>query len=47
MLRQLLADRIRLKVRIEPREVDVYALVVDRADRRRRTETALEVGDRR
>jgi uncharacterized protein (TIGR03435 family) len=33
MLRQLLADRFRLKVRTEPREVDVYALVVDRADR--------------
>ena len=34
MLRQLLADRFRLKVRTEPREVDVYALLVDRADRR-------------
>ena len=34
MLRQLLADRFRLKVRTEPREVDVYALVVDRPDRR-------------
>ena len=34
MLRQLLADRFRLKVRTEPREVDLYALVVDRADRR-------------
>lgn len=34
MLRQLLADRFRLKVRTEPREVDVYALVADRPDRR-------------
>jgi bla regulator protein blaR1 len=34
MLRQLLADRFSLKVRTEQRDVDVYALVLDRADRR-------------
>jgi uncharacterized protein (TIGR03435 family) len=32
MLRQMLADRFRLKVRIEPREVDSYALVLARDD---------------
>lgn len=34
MLKQLLADRFSLKVRTEEREVDVYALVLDRADGR-------------
>jgi uncharacterized protein (TIGR03435 family) len=34
MLRNLLADRFRLKVRVEPRPVDVYALVIAREDRR-------------
>lgn len=34
MLRQLLADRFSLKVHTESREVDVYALVLARADGR-------------
>jgi uncharacterized protein (TIGR03435 family) len=34
MLKQLLADRFSLKVRMEQREIDVYALVLDRADGR-------------
>src|SRR5687768_4345365 len=34
MLRQLLADRFALKVHVEPREVDVYALVLARSDGR-------------
>src|SRR5687768_7408218 len=34
MLRQLLADRFGLKVHTEPREVDVYVLVLARADGR-------------
>jgi uncharacterized protein (TIGR03435 family) len=34
MLVRLLADRFRLKVRTEPRQIDVYALVVERADGR-------------
>ena len=32
MVRQMLADRFKLKVRIEPREVDSYALVLARSD---------------
>ncbi len=34
MLKTLLADRFKLKVHIEPREVDVYALVLARSDGR-------------
>ena len=34
MLKQLLADRFKLKVHSEPREVDVYALVLARPDGR-------------
>ena len=32
MLRTLLADRFRLRVRIEPRELPIYALVISRRD---------------
>lgn len=34
MARQLFADRFRLRVRIEPRDMDVYALVLHRRDGR-------------
>jgi uncharacterized protein (TIGR03435 family) len=34
MLKQLLAERFKLKVHVEPREVDAYALMLVRSDRR-------------
>ena len=34
MARQLFADRFKLRVRIEPRDMDVYALVLHRGDGR-------------
>ena len=34
LVQRLLADRFKLKARVEPRPVEVYALVIARADRR-------------